>query len=206
MIRHVARGKTMNSPFKNFGFAGSTASEGIRLTVANQAPDSAWPSRRRGEGSTVIEFPKRPDLTVLSETIPLFYIARNAYGFWVARQADGACGGEFVLRRSAVRFARRKSAASGCGMMFLNETLELDVANEGSRLVAPIVAGIDFVTRRLPLLASFIGLAIAEWRKLAGQISRAVAGERRNREAIERELFHGEYTLSSKSDDDLPIP
>jgi hypothetical protein len=37
------------------------------------------------------------------------------------------------------------------------------------------------------------------------QISRAVAGERRNRAAIERELFHGQYRLLSKNDDDLPI-
>ena len=31
-------------------------------------------------------------------------------------------------------------------------------------------------------------------------------GERRNRAAIERELFHGQYTLSSKFDEELPAP
>jgi hypothetical protein len=54
--------------------------------------------------------------------------------------------------------------------------------------------------------AAFVPAAIATWSKLVARISRALADERRNRTAIERELFHGEYRLSSKSDDDLPIP
>jgi hypothetical protein len=49
-------------------------------------------------------------------------------------------------------------------------------------------------------------MAIAEWRKLAAQMSRAVAGQRRNRAALERDLFAGQYFLSSKNDDDLPVP
>jgi hypothetical protein len=52
----------------------------------------------------------------------------------------------------------------------------------------------------------FIGSAITEWRKLITQISDAFASQRRHREAIEKELFRGQYTLSSKNDDDLPIP
>jgi hypothetical protein len=54
--------------------------------------------------------------------------------------------------------------------------------------------------------AAFVAAAIAVWRKFVARISCALADERRNRTAIERELFHGEYRLSSKSDDDLPIP
>ena len=165
-------------------------------------------SRRQGLAgrSTVINFPKRPDLTVLSQTIPLFYIARNKHGFWVAREAEGQRGGIFLLRRSALRFARDSSAPAGCAMMFLNEALELDLENEGSRHVEILAAGIDVITRRAPQFAAFVAMAIAEWRKLVAQISRAFAGERRNRAAIERELFRGQYTLSSKNDDDLPIP
>ena len=91
-------------------------------------------------------------------------------------------------------------------MMFLNEELELDIENEGDRLVEPIAALIGVATRRTPKFASFVAMAIAEWRKLVGQIGRAFAGERRNRKAIERELFRGAYTLASKNDDDLPPP
>jgi len=54
-------------------------------------------------------------------------------------------------------------------------------------------------------LADFVGTAVTQWRKLIARMSRALAEERRNRLAIERELFHGQYWLSSKSDDDLPV-
>ncbi len=196
----------MSGLFKNFGFASSAAPEAVRLAVANSAQNFGV----RGEPSvglgTVVNFPKRPDLSVLSETISLFYIARNKHGFWVAREAEGRCGGEFLFRRSAVRFARHEGAPAGCAMMFLNEPLDLDLANEGSRLVEPLTAAMDLITRRAPTFAAYIAMAIAEWRKLVAQISRALASERSNRAAIERELFHGRYTLSSKNDDDLPIP
>ncbi len=195
----------MSGLFKNIGFAGSTAPQGARLAAANSAPNSR--SRgHSGDRGTVVNFPRRPDLSVLNETIPLFYIAQNRHGFSVAREAEGRCGGVFLLRRSAARFARHQSAPAGCAMMFLDEELELDIENEGSRLVEPIAALIDVVKRRAPKFATFVAMAIAEWRKLVAQIARAFAGERRNRRAIERELFRDEYTLSSKNDDDLPLP
>ena len=122
-----------------------------------------------------VKFPKRPDLTVLSETIPLFYIGQNRHGFWMAREAEGRCGGVFLLRRSAVRFARKQSAPAGCAMMFLNERFELDLENRGSRLVEPIAAAMDMAARRAPAVAAFVAMAVDEWRKLVAQISRAVA-------------------------------
>jgi hypothetical protein len=48
-------------------------------------------------------------------------------------------------------------------------------------------------------------MSAAAARNLAVRISRALAAERRNRAAIERKLFRGQYTLASKNDDDLPI-
>ncbi len=68
-------------------------------------------------------------------------------------------------------------------MMFLNEELELDIENEGDRLVEPIAALIDVTTRRAPKFATFVAMAIAEWRQLVAQIAGAFAGERRNRRA-----------------------
>jgi hypothetical protein len=194
----------MNSLFKNFGLASSTGSEGVRLAVTHSGSRGVSRGQASGMPSTVLNFPRRPDLSVLSETIPLFYIAQNKHGFWVAREAEGRCGGAFLLRRSAARFARQQSGSAGCAMMFLNEELELDIENEGDRLVEPITALIEVATRRAPKVATFIAMAIAEWRKLVAQIADAFAGERRNRRAIERELFRGEYMLASKNDDDLP--
>ncbi|MGC1777936.1 MAG: hypothetical protein WBB34_08305, partial [Xanthobacteraceae bacterium] len=151
------------------------------------------------------EFPKRPDLTILSETIPLFYIVRNSHGFWVARDAEGSCGGIFLLRSSALRFARNKMAPAGCATMDLSGPLELDIPNQGSRLVEPLSKGIDIARQRAPALAGSVTMAIGGWRRFATQVSRAFAEERRHRAAIERELFRGEYTLTSKNDDDLPV-
>lgn len=196
----------MDGLFKNSRFVGSTAPQAVRLAVAGSGQH--FDSRRQPAGGVgkVVKFPKRPDLSVLSETIPLFYIAQNKHRFWVAREAAGRCGGVFLMRRSAMRFARHQSAPAGCAMMFLSEALELDVENAGSRLVEPVAALIDMMNRRTPKFATFVALAIGEWRKLVTQIGRALASERRHREAIERELFRGEYTLVSKNDDDLPIP
>jgi hypothetical protein len=53
------------------------------------------------------QLPTRPDDTVLSDSIPLFFIGRNQNGFWVARESAGRCGGLFLFRWSAARFARK---------------------------------------------------------------------------------------------------
>jgi hypothetical protein len=153
-----------------------------------------------------IKLPRRPDDTVLSESIPLFYVGQDKHGFWVVREAQDCSGGLFLFKRSAVRFAQNKSSSAGCAMMIVAEPLELDLENQGSRLVEFLAAVLDVAARRAPVFATFVGMAVAEWRKLIAEILRAVAGERRNRAAIERELFHGQYTLSSKFDDELPIP
>jgi len=90
--------------------------------------------------------------------------------------------------------------------MLVPRPLELDIPNQGSRLVTLLAAALDVVERRAPTLVAFVGMAIAEWRKLDAQISHAFAGQRRNRKAIEKDLFRDQYTLVSKSDDDLPVP
>ena len=89
--------------------------------------------------------------------------------------------------------------------MLVEHTVEFDLPHEGNSFVAPIATTMDVIKRHAPLVATLIGMAIAEWRKLDSQISRALTGHRRNREAIENDLFGGEYKLASKNDDDLPI-
>jgi hypothetical protein len=153
---------------------------------------------------SVVKFPPRSELAFLNETIPLFYIGQNRDGFWVARDADGRSGGVFFFKASAVRFARAQTAPAGCALMFLDGPFELDRDNDGSQAVEILSAAIALARRRVPTLVSFVELAVAEWRKLLAELSRAVAGERRHRAAVERELFHGHYRLASKIDDDLP--
>jgi hypothetical protein len=149
--------------------------------------------------------PSRPDDTVLSDSIPLFFIGRNHNGFWVVREAAGWCGGLFLFRWSAARFARRNGLVGGGATMLVEHSIELDLPNDGSRLVELIATTADFVKRRAPFVTNLIMAAIAGWRKLDLQISRALTSHRRNRVAIENDLFGGEYKLASKNDDDLPI-
>ena len=154
--------------------------------------------------------------TFLNHSIRLFFIGRNRDGFWVAREAAGRCGGLFLFRRSAARFARKKSSPRGSAIMLVERTIELDIPNQGNQFVEPIATTTDWVRRRAPLVATSIGMAIAEWRKLDSRIAQALSGHFRNREAIEsdlyrnrvaieNDLFRGEYKLVSKYDDELPI-
>ena len=177
----------------------------MRLAYVGHGQGAAAP-RRPFAASTTTPLPRRPDASALSEAIPLFYIGRNKSGLWVVREAAGGSGGLFLLKQSAARFARRQSEPAGCAMMFLAEPFELDVENQGGRLAGLLAAASEVVVRRAPLLVRCIGSVIAEWRKLIAEISDAFAGHRRHRDAIEKELFHGQYTLCSKNDDDLPIP
>ncbi len=164
------------------------------------------PRKLRVAGDPVFQLPPRPDSSVLNDSIPLFFIGRNAAGCWVARESEGRCGGLFLLRRSAVRYAKTSSAPAVCATMLLNTPLELDLPNRGSRLADSLAVAIAIAERYTPLLVKFLRMAAAEWRNLVQQISRALASERRNRDTIEKELFHGQYTLVSKNDDDLPVP
>jgi hypothetical protein len=177
----------------------------IRLAYVGHDQGAAAP-RRPLAASTTAQLPRRPDASTLSEAIPLFYIGRNKIGLWVVREATGGSGGLFLLKQSAARFARRQSEPAGCAMMFLAEPFELDVENKGSRVAGLLAATSKILARRAPLLGSFVGSVVAEWRKLIAEISGAFASQRRHREAIEKELFRGQYTLASKNDDDLPIP
>ena len=151
------------------------------------------------------QLPTRPDDTVLNNSIPLFLIGRNQNGFWVARESAGRCGGLFLFRRSAARFAHRNGLAGGGATMLVEHSIELDLPNQGSRLAELIVGGVEIVRRRAPFVTNLVRVAIAEWRKLDAKISRALTDHHRNREAIENDLFRGEYKLASKNDDDLPI-
>jgi hypothetical protein len=63
----------MSGLLKHFEFMSSTAAEGLGLVVADSAQNAALLRQAENEPNKLVEFPKRPDLTALSETIPLFY-------------------------------------------------------------------------------------------------------------------------------------
>ena len=102
---------------------------------------------------------QRPDPSILSEAIPLFFIGQNRDGFWVARDADGSVGGVFLLKRSALKFADRNTQPVGCAKMFVARRFELDIENKGNPLVARLGAIKGVLTRLASRLTVFVGTA-----------------------------------------------
>jgi hypothetical protein len=172
----------------------------------SHALDLSEPRRHsnNAEIGNAYRFPPRPDASALNAAIPLFYIGQNRKGAWVVREAEGRSGGLFLFKQWAVRFARRQSEPAGCAIMFLAEPLELDIDNRVG-CIADSIYPINNVERRTLLFTNIVESVISVWRKISAFVSRNLVAERRNRAAIERELFAGRYMLSSKNDDDLPV-
>jgi hypothetical protein len=79
---------------------------------------------------------RRPHSSALSEAIPAFFVGRNKDGFWVARDADAKIGGIFLFERSALNFANRLTWPVRCAIIYPSEKFELDIENDGNRLLA----------------------------------------------------------------------
>jgi hypothetical protein len=76
------------------------------------------------------------DPGVISASIPTFFVGRDRDGFWLARDAKGERGGIFLLKSSALAFARRAARPLGCATIFPSERFELDVKNQGNPLAS----------------------------------------------------------------------
>jgi len=97
------------------------------------------------------------DGDIVNEAIPAFFVGRNMEGFWVARDVNGQIGGIFLLKKSAVSFARRNCRPAGCATIFPSGTFELDLENEGNPLVAHLGWLRRFSTRPRQRMASCAG-------------------------------------------------
>jgi|GEM_PF-4844350 len=69
---------------------------------------------------------------IISAAIPAFFIGRNKAGLWVARGSGGQIGGIFLLKNSALAFARAKSPSTQCAFIFPAERFELNLENHGN--------------------------------------------------------------------------
>jgi hypothetical protein len=92
---------------------------------------------------------QRPGPDILNEAIPVVFIGRNRDGFWVARDAGGKFGGLFWRKQSALRFAKRAAASTGCAAVFPQARFELDIENAGSRLIARAGSARLFLSRHM---------------------------------------------------------
>jgi hypothetical protein len=157
---------------------------------------------RFSASTPAVKLPTRPDASAINPSIPLFYIGRNSKGAWVACAADGQSGGLFVLKQSAARFARRQCAPAGCAIMYLAAPLELDIGRDGKGAPVSMQSG------AIPFAKAAAGLVdamIKTWRRFIAHLTSMRDAGYRNRAAVERDLFHGQYALTSKNDDDLPV-
>jgi hypothetical protein len=118
---------------------GKCAMIAMQLTSPDLSPRQPGIPPAAGTADVTTQFvPLDPG--ILSESIPAFFIGRNKQGFWVARDARGRIGGIFLLANSALSFAKRNSAPTGCATIFPSERFELDLENRGNPLVAPLGA------------------------------------------------------------------
>jgi hypothetical protein len=97
------------------------------------------------------------DPGIVNDAIPAFFIGRNKEGFWVARDVNGQIGGIFLLESSALSFARRNSRSAGCATIFPSRRFELDLENNGNRVVAHLASLMRLAMRLRRQTAGLIG-------------------------------------------------
>ena len=173
-------------------------------TSAGPALRLAAPLAAPAAGATA-PWPERPAASVLSKSIPLFFISRDSDGFWIACEADFRIGGIFFSQRSAFRFAEHCSEPARCATMTLSGPHSLDIENRGNQLVSrlrPLRRSVRRFGSRLRVLAS---TTYAAARRTVARWSRAYMEDRLLRAAMEVELYRSRYKHSNKNDDDLPI-
>jgi hypothetical protein len=137
----------------------------MRQAAAGAEPTRTLPDAKLADTAT----PFRPlDASILSETIPAFFIGRNKDGFWVARDAKGRIGGLFLLKDSAISFARTQSGPAGCATIFPADRFELDLKNSGNPLIPhlrPLMRLAQHLRQRAIAGAGQITAAIERCRK-----------------------------------------
>jgi hypothetical protein len=62
----------------------------------------------------------------------LFLVGRNSCGNWVARDQKGLCGGLFIGRAEAVKFAMFENGHHPEAVVMVPGVLELDISNRSS--------------------------------------------------------------------------
>jgi hypothetical protein len=62
-----------------------------------------------------------------SSTSPVFFIGKNSRGNWIAQDRNGLCGGLFVDRSQALRFALFENGHHADAIVMVPGTFELDM-------------------------------------------------------------------------------
>src|SRR5215475_10060687 len=59
---------------------------------------------------------------------PLFLVGKDSQGHWVARDQSGLCGGIFVGRAEALKFAMAENGNRPQAVVMVDDVLELDMS------------------------------------------------------------------------------
>lgn len=59
---------------------------------------------------------------------PIFMIGRDSKGNWVAQEQNGVCGGLFVDRAGALKFAKSEAGNDPHAVVWVSGVLELDIS------------------------------------------------------------------------------
>jgi hypothetical protein len=59
---------------------------------------------------------------------PLFLVGQDSHGNWVARDQSGLCGGLFVGRDEALKYARAENGNRPQAIVMVDDVLELDMS------------------------------------------------------------------------------
>jgi hypothetical protein len=153
----AAMGATTNSSAARSGHAiDQRAMTIVEPANPELSPQQPAPSPAATPATVATQF--RPlDAGIVNDTIPAFFIGRNREGFWVARDARGRIGGIFLLRDSALSFARRNSEPATCVTIFPSEAIELDLDNKGNLLVAQLAWLKRLAKRCRQRVVTFVG-------------------------------------------------
>jgi hypothetical protein len=65
---------------------------------------------------------------------PLFWVGRNSHREWVVQDESGRCGGIFVDRSEAVRYALSEKGDRQHAVMMIPEIMELDMSRSCARI------------------------------------------------------------------------
>src|SRR5665213_1589694 len=68
-----------------------------RMSAAAHSMVVDAPQTAPAKPTPMATWPQRPDPSILSETIPLFFISRDSDGFWITCEADFRIGGIFLM-------------------------------------------------------------------------------------------------------------
>jgi len=72
---------------------------------------------------------------------PLFLVGKDSHGNWVVQDPKGRCGGLFIDRAEAIKFAMYESGSRPQAVIMVPETLELDTSGRphaAQRTPAPL--------------------------------------------------------------------